>query len=104
MPHEVRDARVNVAKDAAGYVRVIGVRVIKNSSEQVLQVDLLNTSRRLFKIDYRVVWLDSTGVEVPSLSSKWRMMSISPSDTASLGAATGPAANDFRMNIRRTDD
>ena len=97
------DRRVTIAPDITGSIVITDIKMAKpNSDGYVLQANVVNNLGSIVKLKYRVVWLDSAGIEVPSTNAYWADLSISPRDIQGLRAvAPSQGAVDFRLHVKR---
>ena len=96
------DRRVTVAPDLGTYVWVTDVRLAKGVSQHyTFQANVVNNTSCIVKMEYKVVWLDANGLEIPSVVSTWQPMSAAARDIVSLSAtAPSPDAVDFRFYVK----
>lgn len=96
------DRRVTVAPDLGTVVWVTDVRLTKAQSQHyTLQANVVNNTSGVVRMEYRVVWLDTNGVEIPSVVSTWQPMSAAAREIVGLTAtAPVPEAVDFRFYVQ----
>ena len=96
------DRRVTVAPELGTDVWVTDVRMAKGSADHyTLQANVVNNTRSVAQLKYRVVWLDENGVEFSSVNAQWRDISISAKDIMGLkSVAPTPTTADFRIHIK----
>ena len=67
----------------------------------MLQTNGANNTDGVVRMEYKVVWLDSNGAEIPSVVSTWQPMSAAARNVVGLTAtAPAPEAVDFRLYIQ----
>lgn len=96
------DRRVTLSPDLGDAVWVTDVRLTSEpSTHYTLQANVANNTDFVVPVEYRVVWLDESGVEIPSVVSKWQPMSAAPREVVGLSAtAPSPEAVDFRLYVQ----
>ena len=96
------DRRVTVAPNLGTDVWVTDVRLAKGpSSHFTLQANVVNNTSGVVRMDYRVEWLDATGMAIPSVVSTWQPMAMAPRAVVPLQAtAPAPEAVDFRFYVQ----
>ena len=96
------DRRVTVAPDLGTYIWVTDVRLAKGSSQHyTFQANVVNNTGGIVRMEYKVVWLDANGLEIPSVVSTWQPMSAAARDIVGLTAtAPSPDAVDFRFYVK----
>ena len=96
------DRRVTVSPDLGSRVWVTDVRLTKAKSQHyTLQANVANNTDGVVRMEYKVVWLDSSGAEIPSVVSTWQPMSAAARNVAGLTAtAPSPEAVDFRLYVQ----
>lgn len=96
------DRRVTVAPRLSDAVWVTDIRMAKGpSSNYVLQANLVNNTSRAVKLEYCIIWLDSRGLEIPSIVSGWQFASLAPREVLGLaGVAPTEDACDFRLYVQ----
>ena len=66
-----------------------------------LQANVANNTDGVVRMEYKVVWLDSNGAEIPSVVSTWQPMSAAARNVVGLTAtAPAPEAVDFRLYVQ----
>jgi len=96
------DRRITVSPDMGTSIWVTDVRLAKaHSQHYTLQVNVVNNTGSVVRMEYKVVWLDANGLEIPSIVSIWQMMSAASHEVVGLTAtAPSPDAVDFRFYVR----
>ena len=96
------DRRVTVAPDLGASIWVTDVRLAKGASQHyTFQANVVNNTSGTIRMEYKVVWLDATGLEIPSVVSSWQPMSAAARDIVGLTAtAPSPDAVDFRFYVK----
>ena len=96
------DRRVTVAPDLGTAIWVTDVRLTKaHSQHYTLQANVVNNAECVVRMEYKVVWLDANGAEIPSVVSTWQPMSAASRDIVGLTAtAPSPEAVDFRFYVQ----
>lgn len=96
------DRRVTVSPDLGAAVWVTDVRLAKVKSQQyTLQANVVNNTNGVMPMEYRVVWLNAMGMEIPSVMSTWLPISAAPREVVGLQAtAPSPEAVDFRFFVQ----
>ena len=96
------DRRVTIAEDLGSTVYVTDVRCAKGkSSYATFQANVVNNTSHDLGVEYKVVWLDSNGAEIPSVVSTWQPMSAAARNVVGLTAtAPAPEAVDFRLYVQ----
>ena len=96
------DRRVTVSPDLGASVWVTDVRLTKAQSQHcTLQANVANNTGGVVRMEYKVVWLDSDGAEIPSVVSTWQPMSAAARNVVGLTAtAPSPEAVDFRLYVQ----
>lgn len=96
------DRRVTVAPDLGTYIWVTDVRLAKGVSQHyTFQANVVNNTSGIVKMEYKVVWLDANGLEIPSVVSTWQPMSSAARDIVGVTAtAPSPDAVDFRFYVK----
>ena len=62
---------------------------------------MVNNSRKLAQVEYKVQWLDEAGMEIESVVSTWQNMAVQPGEIKGISAvAAGKEAVDFRFYLR----
>lgn len=97
------DRRVTLAADLANDVVVTDLRCVRGTSGFLeFQAGVVNNLTEDRGIEWRVVWLDASGLEIPSAVSNWAKRMISPKDIAEIrNVAPSQTAADFRFHLRR---
>lgn len=98
------DCRVTVAPDLGDSVQIVDLRLQKaHSQHYTMQANVVNNSASLVGIEYKTVWLDAGGEEIPTILSTWARTSIRPRDIVALqSTAPDESAVDFRLYVKRT--
>lgn len=98
------DCRVTVAPDLGDEVQVADVRLQKGQSlHYTMQANVVNNSASLVSVEYKTVWLDAEGVEIPTVMSDWARSSIRPRDIVALqSTAPDESAVDFRFYVKKS--
>ena len=96
------DRRVTVSPDLGTCVWVTDVRLTKAQSQHyTLQANVANNTDGVVRMEYKVVWLDPNGAEIPSVVSTWQPMSAAARNVVGLTAtAPAPEAVDFRLYVQ----
>lgn len=96
------DRRVTVAPDLGSAVWVTDVRMSRVGSQHcTLQANIVNNTGSVVRMEYKVVWLDSTGTQFDSVVSGWQPASAAARDVVGLVAtAPSPDAVDFRLYVQ----
>ena len=97
------DTRVTIAADIAGDIVVSDMRCPKNGSGFLtLQANVVNVRSGDRGVEWKVVWLDSDGMEIDSIVSSWNKAMLAPNEIKGL-KATAPRADaaDARFYVRR---
>jgi uncharacterized protein YcfL len=96
------DRRVTVSPDLGAAVWVTDVRLANGASTHcTLQANVANNTDDVVPVEYRVVWLDGSGMEIPRVVSTWQFKSAAPREVFALTAtAPSPAAADFRLYVQ----
>lgn len=96
------DRRVTVAPDLGTAVWVTDVRFTRIQSQQyTMQANVVNNTNAVVPMEYRVVWLDANGMELPGVMSDWQPISAAPRAVVGLAAtAPSPQALDFRFHVQ----
>ncbi len=96
------DARVTLAPGLGSSIYVTSVRCTRNQAGYCLfQANVVNNSRKMARVEYKVQWLDETGMEIESVVSTWQNMAVQPGEIKGLSAvAAGKEAVDFRFYVR----
>ena len=96
------DRRVTISPDLGTAVWVTDVRVTRTGSQQTtLQANVVNNTDAVIRMEYRTVWLDAAGAELPSVVSTWLPISAAPREIVGLrSTAPAPEAVDFRFYVQ----
>lgn len=96
------DRRVTVSPDLGTAVWVTDVRFTRIQSQQwTVQANVVNNTNAVVPMEYRVVWLDANGMELPGVMSTWLPISAAPREVIGLSAtAPAPQALDFRFYVQ----
>ena len=97
------DRRITLAADLADDVVVTDLRCVRGRSGHLeLQANVVNNLAEDRGVEWRIVWLDASGLEIESVVSTWAKRMISPKDIAEI-RCTAPSdkALDFRFHLRR---
>ena len=97
------DRRVTLAADLADDVVVTDLRCVRGQSGHLeLQANVVNNLAEDRGVEWRIVWLDASGLEIESAVSTWAKRMVSPKDIAEI-RCTAPSekAVDFRFHLRR---
>lgn len=100
------DRRVTVASELGDDLYITDIKCAKgNTDYYVFQANVVNNTRSILMLQYRLVWLDANAIEIPSVQGRWQRFSVAPKDIGSLRAvAPTPAAVDFRFYVKDSDD
>ena len=96
------DARVTIAPGLGSGILVTSVRCMRNEAGYCLfQANVVNNYTRVARLEYKVQWLDETGMEIESAVSSWQSMAVQPREIKGLSAvAASKDAVDFRFYLR----
>ncbi len=96
------DRRITVSPELGSAIWVTDVRLTKTTSLQyTMQANIVNNTSGVVEVEYRTVWLDSNGTELPSVVSSWTPMSAAPREVVGLAStAPSPDAVDFRFYVQ----
>ena len=96
------DARVTLAPDLGSSIYLTSVRCTRNQAGYCLfQANVVNNSRKMAQVEYKLQWLDEAGMEIESVVSTWQNMAVQPGEIKGLGAvAPAKEAVDFRFYLR----
>lgn len=97
------DRRVTLAADLADDVVVTDLRCVRGQGGHLeLQANVVNNLAEDRGVEWRIVWLDASGLEIESAVSTWTKRMVSPKDIAEI-RCTAPSerAVDFRFHLRR---
>lgn len=96
------DRRVTVAEDLGTDVFVTDVRCAKGRSDHyTFQANVVNNTGSEVAVEWKVIWLDSDGMEIDSLVSTWNRMALGAKEIRGLkGVAPRPDAVDMRFYVR----
>ncbi len=97
------DRRVTIAPDLGTSIYVTDVRCTKGSSDcYTFQANVVNNTSSERAVEWKVVWLDSDGMEIDSTVSTWAARMIQPYEVCALkGTAPTQAAVDMMFYVRR---
>ena len=97
------DRRVTLAADLANDMVVTDLRCVRGPSGHLeVQANVVNNLAEDRGVEWRVVWLDATGLEIESAVSNWAKRMISAKDIGEIRTvAPSQAAVDFRFHLRR---
>lgn len=97
------DRRVTLAADLADDVVVTDIRCVRGACGHLeFQANVVNNLAEDRGVEWRIVWLDASGLEIESVVSNWAKLMISAKDIAEIrGVAPSQAAVDFRFHLRR---
>lgn len=97
------DTRVTIAPELGYKMYVTDVRCAKGNSDYLtLQVNAVNNTSSELRVQWKVVWLDSEGMEIDSLVSSWNSLALQPYEIRGLkGTAPRVDAADMRFYARR---
>lgn len=97
------DRRVTVAENLGADVYVTDVRCAKGRSDHyTYQANVVNNTGSEIAVEWKVVWLDSDGIEIDSLVSTWSRMALGAKEIRGLkGVAPRPDAVDMRFYVRK---
>lgn len=97
------DCRVTIAADLASDMTVVGLRCVRNAGGYLeMQANVVNNLTNDRGIEWRIVWLDANGLELPSAVSNWTKRMVAPKDFAEVKCvAASLEAVDFRFHLRR---
>ena len=96
------DARLRIAPNIAGSLRIVDARMAKGASDVYrLQLTFENLRSDATRFFYRVSWIDESGMEIPSTLSSWRADALGPYELRPISAvAPSPAAVDFLVQVQ----
>ncbi len=96
------DARLRVAPNIAGSLRIVDARMAKGDSDVYrLQLTFENLRSSATRFFYRVSWMDESGLEIPSTLSSWRADALGPNELRPISAvAPSAAAVDFLVQVQ----
>ena len=97
------DRRVTIAPDLGKSIYVTDVRCTKGSSDcYTFQANVVNNTSSECAVEWKVVWLDSDGMELDSTVSTWAARMIQPYEVCALkGTAPTKAAVDMMFYVRK---
>lgn len=97
------DTRVTISPDLGHKMYVTDVRCTKGKSDYLtLQVNAVNNTSSELNVQWKVVWLDSDGMEIDSLVSSWNSLALQPYEIRGLqGTAPRVDAADMRFYARK---
>lgn len=97
------DCRVTIAADLASDMAVTGIRCVRNAGGFLeMQANVVNRLSSDRGIEWRIVWLDANGIEIPSAVSNWTKRMVTAMDFAEVrNVAPSQNAADFRFHLRR---
>lgn len=97
------DRRVTIAADLASDIVITGIRAVRGPGGCLnFQAEAVNHTTSDCGVEWRIAWLDASGLEIESVTGNWRKLMISSQDIVALAAtATTPAAVDFRFYLRK---
>lgn len=98
----VEDARLRIAPNVAGSLRIVDARMAKGASDVYrLQLTFENLRSSPVRFFYRVSWLDASGMEIPSTLSSWRADALGPRELRPVSAvAPSAGAVDFLVQVQ----
>lgn len=104
-PMPPMDSRVTIAPNLGHKLYVTDVRCAKGASEYLtFQANVVNNTDSELRVQWKVQWLDSDGIEIDSLVSSWNAVAIQPFDIKGLkGTAPRADAADMRFYVRSMD-
>jgi len=77
------------------------VRSAREDGLLQVQVDVTNTTRSRFTLQYLFEWFDGNGMQVAGTSAVWKQLTLQPGETTALrGLASDRAAADFRLKVK----
>ncbi|MCG8617751.1 MAG: YcfL family protein [Desulfobacterales bacterium] len=96
------DPRINVIGHNPG-ISVINLRSEVNYGGLMeVQVTGRNHSTYYKQLEYRIVWLDSRGIEIPTILSAWAMVpAFESAEFRFVAVSPSPSAADFRILLRK---
>jgi len=99
------DSRVTIAPNLGNKLYVTDVRCAKGTSDYLtFQANVVNNTDSELRVQWKVQWLDSDGLEIDSLVSSWNAVAIQPYDLKGLkGTAPRPSAADMRFYVREME-
>lgn len=100
------DRRVTIASELGDDLWITDIKCAKMASDHyVFQANVVNNTRSILMLQYRLAWLDANGIEIPSVQGRWQRFSVAPKDIGGLRAvAPTPNAVDFRFYVKGSDD
>ncbi len=104
--HEVippPDRRVTIGPELGSSVVVTDLKAANRRSDHIeAQANLVNRTRGHLAVQYRFVWLDGSGIEVPPAVNAWRNITLAPQEIRGLtGIAPTPDCSDFRVHVKQ---
>lgn len=100
------DRRVTIGADLARDVVVTDIRCVRGTGGFLnFQAEVVNHLTKDCGIEWRIAWLDASGLEVESVSAAWRKLMVPSQDIVALTAiAPNPSVVDFRIYLRKLRD
>ena len=97
------DRRVTLAADLAHDVLVSNIRCVRGVGGYLhFQAEAVNRTTADCGVEWRIAWLDASGLEIESVAATWRKLMIPSQDIVALtSTAPNPAAVDFRFYVRK---
>ncbi len=98
------DRRVTVAQNLGTDLYVTDVRCanVATSEFKVFQANVVNNTSDELWVEWRVVWLDASGIEIPTIVSTWNNVAVAPNEVRALQhVAPLRDAVDMRFYVRR---
>lgn len=102
-PHWPADTRVTIAPAFDGEIVIADIRCVKDEGScfYTFQANAVNTTSRELRVEWKVTWLDSNGVEIDSVLSTWNSLALQPREIRALkGIAPSTKAADMRIYVR----
>ena len=97
------DRRITLAADLADDMVVTDLRCVRGPGGHLdFQANVVNNLAEDRGVEWRIVWLDASGLEIESVVSNWAKRMVSAKDIAEI-RCTAPTekAVDFRFHLRR---
>ena len=104
-PIPPEDSRVTIAPNLGNRLYVTDVRCTKGASQYLtFQANVVNNTDSELRVQWKVLWLDSDGIEIDSAVSAWNDVAVQPFDIKGLkGTAPRMDAADMRFYVRERE-
>ena len=102
-PFQPADRRITISPELGESVWVTKVTTAVGAQSRHIEMraNLINYTDSLVKLEYKTVWLNQAGLEIPSAMSVWRFTSLAPREETGIGSiAPTEDASDFRLYIQ----